>query len=234
MSSSTPIFTALFWASAGTPSRQQDSTAAKAAFPYFIVSTRSSIVGAILAHCRERATHGLPDSAHSHAPEGIPPAHDQEAGGTLRAGKTQDKRRWAQRAEGDSAFVAAQLRRRVTCRPRRRSLCLRGRRRCASAPRRHGDVVVAQLLLEHRDRRAGIALLALADRDGGRVADRKATLRVAALRVSLDERPAIGRIVRCGLGVAAGGDARAGDQRGDCTSKNRDGLVHLKGPFAVC
>ena len=56
MSSSTPIFTALFWARAGTLSRTQDNNAAKAAFPYFIVSTLSFIVGAILAHCWERAT----------------------------------------------------------------------------------------------------------------------------------------------------------------------------------
>ena len=44
MSSSTPIFTAPFWASAGTPSRTQDNNAAKAAFPYVIVSTPSFIV----------------------------------------------------------------------------------------------------------------------------------------------------------------------------------------------
>ena len=39
--------------------------------------------------------------------------------------------------------------------------------RCALRPRRHGETVIAQQLLEHRDRRSRIALLALSDRDAG-------------------------------------------------------------------
>src|SRR6266851_6883805 len=87
--------------------------------------------------------------------------------------------------------------------------------RCASAARRHGDVAVAQLLLEHRDGRPGITFLALGDRDGGVVGDRQAAPRVATHRVRLDERLAMGRIAHRRLGVAARGDAQASDQRGD-------------------
>jgi len=61
----------------------------------------------------------------------------------------------------------------------------------ASAPLRHGDLPVAQFLLEHRDRRPGIALLALAHRDGGRVADREAANAPGAFPECLEERLAI-------------------------------------------
>src|SRR5882762_10222642 len=45
MSSSTPIFTALFWACAAAPSRQHDNIAATAAFGYLIVSSQSNCCG---------------------------------------------------------------------------------------------------------------------------------------------------------------------------------------------
>jgi len=90
--------------------------------------------------------------------------------------------------------------------------------RRAAAPRRHGDVSVAQPLLEHRDRRPWIALQALGDGDSGRVADLRAA-KFETDRVLVDEQAAIGLIVhgRLGgrLGVAARGEAEADDQRGN-------------------
>jgi hypothetical protein len=56
-----------------------------------------------------------------------------------------------------------------------------------SAPRRHGETVVAQQLLEHWDRRSWIALLALSDRDAGvETLGREASLALAK-RVCFDE-----------------------------------------------
>jgi hypothetical protein len=71
------------------------------------------------------------------------------------------------------------------------------------APRRHRDVGIAQLVLEHRDRRPGIALLALGDGDGGRVADFGAAIFEAAVRpdrVFLNELAAIVLIAHGRLG----------------------------------
>jgi len=87
----------------------------------------------------------------------------------------------------------------------------------ASAPCRQGDVPVAQLLLEHRDRRPGIALLALGDRDGGRDADRVAAHGPPAVVPEfLEEQLAILLLVHGRrLGVAGRSEAETNDQRGD-------------------
>ena len=81
--------------------------------------------------------------------------------------------------------------------------------------RRHGETVVAQLLLKHRDRRPRITLLALGDRDAGVEIDRGATPRILAQSELLDERLAVGRVAHFGLRVTACGDAHASDQRRD-------------------
>ena len=52
MSSSTPIFTAPFWANAGTLSRTHANTAAAAAFTYRIISSQTSFFCQILAQAR--------------------------------------------------------------------------------------------------------------------------------------------------------------------------------------
>ena len=89
---------------------------------------------------------------------------------------------------------------------------------CALRPRRHGETVIAQQLLEHRDCRSRIALLALSDRDAGlETLGRKAPL-ASAVRVHIDKRSAVHLIAHFGLGVAARSDAHASDQgrnRGD-------------------
>jgi hypothetical protein len=83
-----------------------------------------------------------------------------------------------------------------------------------------------QLLLEHRDCRLGIALLALGDCDGGCDADREAAARGpgAVLPERLVERLAIGLIAhgRWGgrLGVAVCGDAQASSQRHDWPARS--------------
>jgi hypothetical protein len=59
--------------------------------------------------------------------------------------------------------------------------------RPASGTRRDRNAIVAQLLLEYRDRRRGIALLALGDRDGGVGIDHQTSPRIAAHRESCDE-----------------------------------------------
>ena len=88
--------------------------------------------------------------------------------------------------------------------------------RRALRTRWQGDVPVAQLLLEHRDRRPGIAVLALGDCDGGRVANREAAHHPKGLLPEyLDERLAIGLIADWRLGVATRSEAHAGDQGGD-------------------
>src|SRR6266404_8006758 len=91
--------------------------------------------------------------------------------------------------------------------------------RCALAPRRHGDVPVAQQLLEHRDRWSRIALLALGDRDGGvETLGRKAPLALAK-RVCVDEHVAIVLIAHGRLGGAACGEAETNEQRDDRGNK---------------
>src|SRR5260370_1869577 len=102
------------------------------------------------------------------------------------------------------------------------------------AARRHRDAPVMQLLLEHRDCRLGIALLALGDCDGSRDADREAAARGpgAVLPERLVERLAIGLIAhgRWGgrLGVAVCGDAQASNQRHDCGGEQCGCLFHLR------
>src|SRR6202022_1968336 len=98
----------------------------------------------------------------------------------------------------------------------------------------HRDAPVMQLLLEHRDCRLGIALLALGDCDGSRDADREAAARGpgAVLPERLGERLAIGLIAhgRWGgrLGVAVCGDAQASNQRQDCGEEQCGCLFSLR------
>src|ERR1700704_848746 len=77
----------------------------------------------------------------------------------------------------------------------------------ALVARRQGEVVVEQFLLEHRNRRPRIAVLALRDRDTGVETLRREASLNSAVRVFLDECSAVRLIVRRGLGVAACGDA---------------------------
>src|SRR5712664_3878284 len=65
-------------------------------------------------------------------------------------------------------------------------------------------------------------------RDGGVGIDHPATPRFPTHRESVDERVAIVRIARCGLGVATCGDA---DQRRDRGDGEYDGLIHLNETF---
>src|SRR5262249_12665498 len=64
-----------------------------------------------------------------------------------------------------------------------------------SGARRQGNAPVAQGLLEHRDRRSGIARLALADGNRGRVVGLQAATRTGALIQGVDERTAVGLVV---------------------------------------
>src|SRR6267378_460893 len=98
----------------------------------------------------------------------------------------------------------------------------------ALAARRHVEVVAAQFALEHRDRRAWIAVPALADRDGGFEALRREAALDTAVRELVDEHPAVRCVVRRGLGVAARGDAQAGNQRHDRAREQYGCLFHLR------
>ncbi len=89
------------------------------------------------------------------------------------------------------------------------------------------EAVVAQFLLEHRDRRSRIAVPALVDRHAGVETLRRKAPR-GAVREFVDERSAVRLIVRRGLRVAACGDAHAGNQRQDRTSEQSDCLCHLR------
>src|SRR5882757_10844316 len=122
--------------------------------------------------------------------------------------------------------------------------CAATRRRCRWLPqdddfrvlatRWHRDAPVMQLLLEHRDCRLGIALLALGDRDGSRDADREAAARGpgAVLPERLVERLAIGLIAHGRwsgrLGVAVCGNAQARNHRHDCGGEECGCLFHLR------
>src|SRR5262249_47739244 len=114
--------------------------------------------------------------------------------------------------------------------PRRQTPRWRSPSRLAvSAPGRHGYVPVTQLLLEHWDRRSGLALVALGDGDGGRVADREAAAPVPKANVPerLDERLAIGLVAHRRLGVAARGEGQARDHGGDRGGED-NGFLHGK------
>src|SRR5580704_98434 len=98
----------------------------------------------------------------------------------------------------------------------------------ALAARWQGVAAAAQFSLKHRDRRPRIAVPALVDRDTGVETLRRKAPLDSAVRVFIDERYAVRLIVRRGLGVAARGDAHAGNQRHDCAGEQCGCLFHLR------